>query len=155
MTVYRQPVTSILGTSKVTSAQSAMQQISKEIVPMREEVFRVEDVDTPTKVSVALHRMQRHMAEATQAARSLPVQGGSYMPSVAFVANTATPLLHRIPGGLPVAWIPVAIRTGFANVFAQMTEVSQDAPRGKIALAASANCTADVWFFVRPSPVPQ
>lgn len=152
MTVYRQPVTSILSANTATSGTKT-QLASKELVPMREEVFHPEEVDTPQKVSVALHRMQRHMAEATQASRSLPVQGGAYIPSVAFVANTAQTLTHHIPGGFSVAWLPLSIRTFAGNVFANFTEVSQDLTRGKLTLQTSANCTADIWVFVRPGSV--
>lgn len=152
MTIARQPVTSIMVGASAANGMKP-QTITKELVPLREEVFSSADVSSPGGVVASLHKMQRHMAEATQASRSLPVQGGTYWPNVGFVANAAHVFQHGIPGGLAVAWVAPSMRPNVANalVLCQVVETAQDAAHGKVTLTASANCVADVWFFPRPS----
>lgn len=129
--------------------------VSRELVPMREEMFVGETaLDSPAKVAGALHRIQRHMNETTQAARSLPFLGGAYWPNVAFKANTATTMAHGITGGVDVAWAMFSPRPAGANAAAvvapAVVEVSQSAPTGRITLSANLSGSYDLYFFARP-----
>lgn len=129
--------------------------VSRELVPMREELFSGDAaLDSPAKVGAALHRIQRHINETTQAARSLPFLGGVYWPSVVLKANTATPMAHGLSGGLPVAWTMFSPRPAAANAAAVVApaiiETAQDTASGRITLAANLAGTYDLYFFVRP-----
>lgn len=129
--------------------------VSRELVPMREEIFSGDNaLDTPAKIGMALHRIQRHINETTQGARSLPFLGGAYWPSVKFAANTAVTLAHGVAGGVEVAWDEFAPRPASANAAAvvplSVVEVSQNAATGRITLAANIAGMVDLYFFARP-----
>lgn len=154
MTASRRHVTTVIQANTSTSGSTPMVR-ARELVAMREEVFSSQDLDTGAGTQRALQAVQRHVAEATQAARSLPVQGGTYWPSVKFTANSAHLVQHGVAGGLEVSWMALSVRPATVNVAAvsqgRIVEVSQDAPRGRITLASSEACTADLWFWARPS----
>jgi hypothetical protein len=124
--------------------------VSRETVPMREELFDAQKLGAPGAVAEAFHRVQRHIAEATQAARSLPFNGGVYMPNVAFAANVAQALQHGCPIGLPVAWDYYARRPVAANSAGQLNEVTQDPATGRVTLQSTDAATYDLFFFTRP-----
>ncbi len=129
--------------------------VSRELVPMREEMFTGDSaLDTPAKVGGALHRIQRHINETTQAARSLPFLGGAYWPNVAFKANTAFTISHGIPGGVDIAWDMFSPRPAAANASAvvapAIVEISQSTSTGRITLAANLAGTYDLYFYPRP-----
>lgn len=124
--------------------------VSRELVPMREEIFDASQLKDPKQIAEALHRVQRHLNEATQASRSLPFQGGVYMPSLVFAANTAQTLQHGCQTGLPVAWDYYSRRPTAANSAGQINEVKQDPATGRITLQSTDAATYDLYFFTRP-----
>ena len=158
MTVARRAVTTVVRFAGAATALAPATS-TKELVPQREEIFQASELSTPEGVRDAFHKVQRHSAEATQAARSLPVQGGTYAPDVAFTANTAHTFMHGIVGGLAISWMVTSVRPSGANALAvtqgRIIETAQDPVNGRITLASSEDALADVWFYPTPSASPQ
>jgi hypothetical protein len=127
--------------------------VTAELVPMREEIFSSAQLAEPSQVADALHKMQRHLSEATQAPRSLPFLGGVSMPSVTFAANTAQTLQHGCQLGLAVTVLSMSRRAAAANSVGCLNEVSQDLPTGRITLQSTDAATYDLYFFTRPGAV--
>jgi hypothetical protein len=128
--------------------------VAHEIVPMREEVFHPSDVSSPAGVSRALQQMQRHVAETTQSARSLPFLGGTYFPNIFFAVGVNQTFAHRVPGGVAVAFEVLRPRNvGPSPLATVVVEVSQDTTNGRITLVAlplAQGMTCDLHFFPQP-----
>lgn len=148
----RTAITTILGTSPGASGSKV--QVSHELVPMREEIYSPESLKDPSGVAQALQKVQRHVAETTQSARSLPVLGGAYFPNVA-LTSTPTQLAHGLQGGVTVAWIVARLRNVSAGGAAVcVEETAQDVVNGRVSFAllpSGATATADIWVFPQPS----
>jgi len=118
-------------------------------VAYRVEPFSPASLGTPDGIARALFRMQRYGAEATQAARSLPLLGGTYFPNVSFPGGTAVTISHRVQGNGPVTWLALRIR-GYPNV---IYEISQNLNSRTIHLEQANGGTTticDLWFFTQP-----
>src|SRR5579863_1284270 len=98
-------VTSIVRSSQASNVVTALAGgLTQEIVPYREELFQAPAVSAPAGLVKALHKVQRHIQESTQAARSLPIQGGTYFPAVTFAAGVPLTIVHNLQ--VAVAWMP-------------------------------------------------
>lgn len=139
------------------AANTVTAHVARSPVAMREEIYSAESMRDPAQVAGALQAISQHIREVTQAARSFPMHGGVYFPSVVFAANTKQVFSHGCQPGLPVAWDPIAPRPAMANALAVVVpgliEVSQDAPTGRIALSCNLACTWDLHFYTRPGAV--
>ena len=121
---------------------------SSEVVPFREEIFTADQVDQPTKLARALHLVQRHVAEATQASRSLPVLGGAYFVDMAFAAGANVIVSHGLTG--PVSWIACAVRPSNVAQTASVQEIAQTGSNTRIVFQSANACTIDLWLFPKP-----
>jgi hypothetical protein len=137
----RHVVTSVISTPKGGSQVT----VSREMVPHREEVFRPEDVSSPAGIATALHRVQQHAREATQATRSLPVLGGTYWPGVSLTANVPKTIAHGVGGGVSVAVLPTA-----PSAAARIWVPSQTPARGQVTVESDATVTVDLWIYPKP-----
>lgn len=149
----RIPATTIIQAQGPAKA-SANVRLAKLAVPMRQELYTPDKVDTPQGVATALQAMARHVDEVSFASRSYPFHGGTYWPNVAFQANTKIVFAHGCTSGLAVAWREFSVRpTGaVANAVTngRRVEISQDAPTGRITLSSNEAATVDLHFFTRP-----
>lgn len=111
-----------------------------------EDTIRATDVDTPEKLALQLNRLQRLAGNNTRGARTLPFNGGTYWPSQTLVANTTNSFAHGCNG--PAAFLSARVRPT-ANVAPVIVEVGQTSD-GRIQLATTANCIADLFFYPQP-----
>lgn len=139
------------------AANAVTNHVTRSPVAMREEIYSAEQMKDPQQIAGALQALSQHVRETTQAARSFPMHGGTYWPSVKFPANTALTLAHGCQPGLPVAWETIAPRPTAVNALAVVVagciEVSQDVASGRITLASNIACTYDFHFYTRPQGV--
>lgn len=152
----RSAVTAIVGL--LPGKAGAEVRTTKEQVPFREELFRDQDFVASTDgialrgIADALHKIQRHVAEATQSARSLPVLGGAYWPGVA-LSGTPNVIAHGIPGQVSVSFLVASMRSVSSNVAVSVVETAQDPTTGRVSVAvqpSGVSVIADLWFFPRP-----
>lgn len=148
----RNNITAIVGSTPGKNGTTTT--VTHELVTMRVEPFQPTDVDTPSKVAQALGKVQQHVQETTQSARSLPQLGGTYFPGVVFTANTPQTLAHRVQGGQLVSFEVKSPRSLTSNAAVTVIEVSQNASLGRITLLAvptTMGLTCDLQFFQRPN----
>jgi hypothetical protein len=147
----RRNVTTIVNAQSLAQAGRVSAQLltSRELVAMREEICHPSQLTSPAAIANAIHQVLRHVAETTQSSRSLPVLGGTYWPNVSLPAGTAQPFAHGV-GGI-AAFIALRVRQQSAGPAPIIVEVGQD-NNGRITLAATVACIADLWFFPQPGP---
>jgi hypothetical protein len=111
-----------------------------------EDTLRASDVDTPDKLATQLNRLQRLAGNNTRGSRTLPFNGGTYWPSQSLIAGQNNQFAHGING--PAAFIAARVRPS-AGTSPIIVEVGQTAD-GRIQLATTANCLADLFFYPQP-----
>ena len=140
----RRDATSVV--SPRTGAQGGGVVIESLETSAHEEVFSANNLDTPAKVAVALRRLQERIRDDSRGARTLPVNGGTYWTGQTLTAGEVFTYAHGVKG--VAAFIPCNIRAT-ANAAPIITQVGQTTD-GRIQLATSANCVADLWFYPQP-----
>lgn len=147
----RSTTTSIVAQS-ASNTSSTRLAVTNEAAAYPVEVFSPESLSTPRGVSHALELVQKHAVAATLAARSLPVLGGVYWPSLHLVGGTNTAVPHGL--GVAVSWHVGTLRFANANAAAynaQVYELGQSTDNNVLYLAPGANCIVDLWVYPKPS----